>query len=160
MTLLERFQSLIILSAVLAGLGLGQVSWIAQHSGQLILPFLVMMLVGVFLHVPMQDLVSAFRNRKITTLSLLINFVWNPIFAYMLGWLFLHDLPALRIGLIMLMVTPCTDWYLIFTGIARGNVPLSISLLPWNLLLQLLLLPVYLLALAGTLVRVNLGLAR
>jgi ACR3 family arsenite efflux pump ArsB len=61
-------------------------------------------------------------------------------------------LAALWLGLIMLMVTPCTDWYLVFTNIARGNVALGTALLPLNLLLQLLLLPLYLLLLAGTLV--------
>ena len=39
--------------------------------------------------------------------------------------LFLSDHPALWVGFIMLMVTPCTDWYLIFTEIAKGNVALS-----------------------------------
>src|SRR5690625_5605399 len=50
----------------------------------------------------------------------------------------------------MLMVTPCTDWYLAFTGIAKGNVSLSTSVLPINLILQVILLPVYLLIFAGT----------
>ena len=50
----------------------------------------------------------------------------------------------------MLMVTPCTDWYLIFTGIANGNVPLGASILPLNLILQIVLLPVYLLLFMGT----------
>ncbi len=44
----------------------------------------------------------------------------------------------------MLMVTPCTDWYLIFTEIAKGNVALSTAILPVNLILQVLLLPIYL----------------
>ena len=44
----------------------------------------------------------------------------------------------------MLMVTPCTDWYLVFTGVAKGNVPLSTSILPINLILQILLLPIFL----------------
>lgn len=52
----------------------------------------------------------------------------------------------------MLLVTPCTDWYLVFTGLARGDVRLGAALLPWHLVLQLLLLPLYLLLLAGTLV--------
>jgi ACR3 family arsenite transporter len=52
----------------------------------------------------------------------------------------------------MLLATPCTDWYLVFTSIARGNLPLSLALLPANLALQLLLLPVYLLLLAGAVV--------
>lgn len=50
----------------------------------------------------------------------------------------------------MLMVTPCTDWYIIFTGLAKGNVALSTAILPLNLLLQVFLLPVYLLIFGGT----------
>ena len=49
----------------------------------------------------------------------------------------------------MLMVTPCTDWYLVFTGVAKGNVPLSATVLPSNLVLQVALLPVYLLVFGG-----------
>lgn len=77
--------------------------------------------------------------------SLSINFLWTPIFAWGLGAVFLSDLPDLWVGLLMLMVTPCTDWYLVFTGIAGGNVVLATALLPVNLVLQVLLLPVYLL---------------
>jgi ACR3 family arsenite efflux pump ArsB len=55
----------------------------------------------------------------------------------------------LQIGFIMLMVTPCTDWYLIFTGLAGGNVALGSSILPLNLILQILLLPAYLLLFMG-----------
>jgi ACR3 family arsenite efflux pump ArsB len=50
----------------------------------------------------------------------------------------------------MLMVTPCTDWYLIFTGLANGNVSLGASILPLNLILQIIFLPVYLLIFMGT----------
>jgi ACR3 family arsenite efflux pump ArsB len=57
----------------------------------------------------------------------------------------------------MLMVTPCTDWYLIFTGIANGNTALGASVLPLNLVLQIVLLPVYLLLFMGT--EVSFGLA-
>ena len=44
---------------------------------------------------------------------------------------------------------PCTDWYLIFTEIAKGNVALSTAILPVNLILQVLLLPIYLFLFAG-----------
>ena len=54
-----------------------------------------------------------------------------------------------------LMVTPCTDWYLIFTGIAKGNVALGSSILPLNLILQLLLLPVYILLIGKTSVDID-----
>jgi ACR3 family arsenite efflux pump ArsB len=55
----------------------------------------------------------------------------------------------------MLMVTPCTDWYLVFTGVAKGNVPLSASVLPANLVFQVILLPVYLLIFGGASGTVN-----
>ena len=41
------------------------------------------------------------------------------------------------------------DWYLIFTEIAKGNVALSAAILPVNLILQVLLLPIYLFLFAG-----------
>ena len=44
----------------------------------------------------------------------------------------------------MLILTPCTDWYLVFTKMAKGDLTLSLSLLPINLILQIILLPVYL----------------
>ncbi len=148
----EKFQSFIILAAVLIGLGLSRVPGVAEQAGRFILPFLLLMLLGVFIQLPLREIAAAFKHGKVTGLSLLINFVWNPLFAWLLGWIFLRQQPALWLGLIMLMVTPCTDWYLVFTNIARGNVALGTALLPWNLFLQLLLLPLYLLLLAGTLI--------
>src|SRR5699024_6696201 len=55
----------------------------------------------------------------------------------------------LRIGLLLLLVTPCTDWYLVFTAIARGHTAIAAALLPVNLILQVLLLPIYVLLLGG-----------
>jgi ACR3 family arsenite efflux pump ArsB len=42
---------------------------------------------------------------------------------------------ALWVGFLMLMVTPCTDWYLVFTAVAKGNLALSTALLPVPLVL-------------------------
>ena len=92
---------------------------------------------------------NGFRNLKFAGTSLTINFLWTPLLAWGLGALFLSDHPALWVGFIMLMVTPCTDWYLIFTEIAKGNVALSTAILPVNLILQVLLLPIYLFLFAG-----------
>src|SRR5699024_4270062 len=108
------------------------------------------MLYGLFLTIPLQQLKKAFSNIKFLGANTIINFIWTLVLAWALGSVFLFDHPALWIGFIMLMVTPCTDWYLAFTGIAKGNVSLSTSVLPINLILQVVLLPVYLLILAGT----------
>ncbi|WP_207226836.1 arsenic resistance protein [Cecembia calidifontis] len=92
---------------------------------------------------------KSFSNLKFFLANIGINFVWTPIFAYGLGYFFLHNEVSLWIGFVMLMVTPCTDWYLIFTGTAKGNTPLSASVLPLNLILQVILLPIYLLLFFG-----------
>lgn len=68
--------------------------------------------------------------------------VIEPALMALLCFVFLSV--DVRMGLVMLLVTPCTDWYLVFTGLARGNVELGASILSLNLLLQICLPPVYL----------------
>ncbi|MGM7634599.1 arsenic resistance protein [Bacillus sp. Hm123] len=150
MNLFEKLYTLIIFSAVIIGIGIGQVELIRANAEIVIVPLLVSMLYITFLQIPIEEIREAFKNRKFTYTSLIINFLWTPMLAWLLALLFLGDTPALYIGFIMLMVTPCTDWYLIFTGIAKGNVALSTAILPLNLILQVILLPFYLLIFGGT----------
>lgn len=142
MSLLNKLHTLVILVAVLLGLLLAQIPFVAVHAASLIIPFLMLMLYGLFLAMPLQGLKQGFLYKRFVTINLLVNFVWTPLLAFFLGHLFLSELQTLWIGFVMLMVTPCTDWYIIFTGIAKGN-----TVLPLNLLLQVVLLPVYLLLL-------------
>ncbi len=155
---LERYQTVLVILAVLGGLAAGRVSGVPALAESLILVFLMVMLFGAFARISLSSLRDAFGNRRVVGTSLAVNFVWNPLLAVALGALFLRDQPALWVGLLMLIVTPCTDWYLVFTDIAGGDVPLATSLLPYNLVLQLLLLPVYLYAFAGALVSLPLDL--
>ncbi|MFN4764538.1 arsenic resistance protein [Gillisia sp. Q332] len=146
---LNKYHTLIIAIAVGLGLLLGQIAAIKSFAEYLIVPFLMVMLFGLFLNIPLKNLLSSFSNHKFISANLVINFVWTPILAYLLGLLLLQDHLSLWIGFVMLMVTPCTDWYLIFTGIAEGNTSLAAAVLPVNLILQLILLPVYLLLFFG-----------
>jgi ACR3 family arsenite efflux pump ArsB len=152
MGFVEKYQTVFVLVSIVGGLALGQVVGIPAIADRLILPFLMVMLFAAFTGIPLSRLRSAFENRRIVGSSLLINFVWSPLLAVGLGAVFLRDHPALWVGLVMLMVTPCTDWYLVFTDIADGDVPLATSILPYNLVLQLVLLPLYLYVFAGELV--------
>jgi ACR3 family arsenite efflux pump ArsB len=151
----EKFQSLLVIAAIFIGLGLGQISWFSENAVYLIVPSLMVMLYGVFFNISLHCLGNAFQNYKVTGLSLGINFLWTPLFAWGLGAIFLRDNPDLWVGLIMLMVTPCTDWYIIFTSIAKGDVTLATAILPLNLLLQIILLPIYLIIFAGEMVNIN-----
>jgi len=83
------------------------------------------------------------------------NFVIIPLIAWGLALIFLKAHPAIFVGFILYLVTPCTDWFLIFTSLAKGDVPLGLALLPTNLILQVLLIPVYLFLFAGKLVPIQ-----
>ena len=155
MSLTEKLQSVFVIIAILLGLILGQIKWVEENAVSLIVPSLMVMLYGVFLNIPLNRLGQAFQNYKMTGLILGMNFLWTPVFVWGLVSIFLRDSPALWIGLIMLMVTPCTDWYLIFTGIAKGNVTLATAFLPWNMSLQVVLMPIYLLVFVGKLVQID-----
>jgi ACR3 family arsenite efflux pump ArsB len=152
---IEKYQTLIIFSAIPIGLLFGLIPLVEQYAEIFVTPFLFVMLFGAFLNIPLKDYRKAFANIKFSVTVVSINFVWTPLFIWALGKLFLSGSPILQIGFIMLMVTPCTDWYLVFTGIVKGNVPLSASVLPANLVFQVALLPVYLLIFGGASGTVN-----
>ena len=139
----------IMLSAAIIGLCIGSFTDSGGIAASLIEPFLMLMLFLVFLSIDLGRFRESFANVGFLSSAVLINFVWTPILAFVLGILFFNGSIDLRIGLMMLLVTPCTDWYLVFTAVSKGNVNLSSTLLPINLALQILLMPVYLLVFMG-----------
>ena len=142
--MIEKLEPIIIFSTVIIGLLFSNIDIIAQNSSHLINLFLCLMLFGLFLEVDMNELKNSFKNVKFTSTSLIINFLWTPLFGYFLGSLFLKGNVDVLIGFFMLILTPCTDWYLVFTKMAKGDLTLSLSILPINLVLQIILLPIYL----------------
>ena len=140
-----------LLIAMALGLLLGQINHLPQLAVHLVFPFLILMLYALFLNIPLGQIKESFQNRSFALASFSINFIWTPFLAWTLGYFFLPDSPALQLGFLMLMVTPCTDWYLAFTAQAKGNLSLSTAILPANLLLQILLLPTYLFFFSGVL---------
>lgn len=147
-------QSLIFFAAMLIGLVISNTS-IADGISVLIIPSLIVMLYFVFIEVKIIDIAKATKKSSLIFASTGLNFVFTPVLAFALGWIFIPDAPELWIGLIMLLVTPCTDWYLSYTKLARGDVPACLALLPWNLILQLTLLPIYLEIFAGALINIE-----
>ncbi|MCL2148233.1 MAG: arsenic resistance protein [Methanomassiliicoccaceae archaeon] len=147
---LTKMQPVLIIAVALAGILLGQLALFSENAGGLIEPFLMVMLFLIFLKVDVREIGQSFRNVRFSSTSVLINFVWTPIVAVILGYAFLGGSVDMMVGFLMLLVTPCTDWYLVFTGMSKGNVPLSTSILPLNLILQVLLLPLYLFLFLGT----------
>lgn len=150
MNLIGKLQPVIIITAALLGLLLGAVTPLGSVSSSLIEVFLMMLLYILFLSIDLKQIKKSFTNVRFTLSAVIINFVFTPLFGYLLGKVFFPGSLDIRIGLLMLLVTPCTDWYLVFTGLSKGNVELGMSILPLNLILQIVLLPVYLLVLIGS----------
>jgi ACR3 family arsenite efflux pump ArsB len=147
---LDRFRPPILILTIFMGLGIGLlVPEFGEVSGPIIYLTLIGLIYSVTLGVHFGDVVKAFRNIRFFSVAWGQNFIIIPILAYGLGLLFLGPYPAIFVGFILYLVTPCTDWFLVFTGMAKGDVPLALALLPTNLILQVVLLPLYLWLFAG-----------
>jgi arsenite transporter len=149
MTTLERLQSLTVAAAAVLGLAIGSVWDVGDRAGAVVMPALVLMVLAVFLQTDAAQVAQARQAPRVVGASLVLNFVLTPLLAWALGAGLLGDAPDLRIGLLLLLVTPCTDWYLVFTALGRGHTGIAAALLPVNLLLQLALLPLYITLLGG-----------
>lgn len=115
-----------------------------------------LVIVVVMLPIEIGDVGQALKKTLPTSLVLFINFIFIPLFTWWMGWLILREYPDLWVGAILYTLTPCIGWYLIFTDLAKGNVAWGVSLLPWNVTLQFLLMPVYLYLLVGHVIPIEL----
>lgn len=148
---MDRFQPLLLIASIATGLGLAKaIPTLASELGALVSIGVFVLIYLVMLGLDLGQVTAAFRQGRFLSIAIGLNFVVNPLLAWALGTIFLHDQPDLRVGLILFLVTPCIGWYLIFTELAGGDAGLGVSLLGLNLILQVLLLPVYLLAFEGT----------
>lgn len=147
---LERYQVWIYLVAIAFGLGLGVAApAVAPLLDTLLWPVLALLLFTTFVQVPLWHLPAAFRDHRLITAVLIGNFVLVPLLVVaMIHWL--PDDPALRLGVVLVLLVPCTDWFITFTRLGGGDTLKAITVTPINLLAQLLLLPVYLWLFFGT----------
>lgn len=146
---LERRQVWIYLLAILAGLLVGS-AWngVGRPFEALLWPSLMVLLYTTFVQVPLLHLRDAFRDHRFVTAVLTGNFVVVPLVVWMLVQWLPPD-PTLRLGVLLVLLVPCTDWFITFSQLGGGNVPRAIAVTPVNLLLQLLLLPLYLWLMLG-----------
>ena len=157
---LERRQVWIYLVAIAAGLGVGSL-WPAAGPAfsALLWPALVALLYVTFVQVPLLHLAEAFRDHRFVAAVLAGNFVLLPALVWGLSQ-FLPIDPVLRLGVLLVLLMPCTDWFITFSQLGGGDVPRAIAVTPLNLFLQLLLLPVYLWLMARADLAGSLGLAQ
>lgn len=156
LALLDKIQPVILIVSILVGLGIARYLPAFAVSLGWVIPFGIFLVIySILTGIELKEVLLAFRNLKTTLVALTINFLIVPLYAWLLGYFFVRSYPDVWVGLILYLITPCIGWYLIFTDLARGNVPLSITLLAWNVILQIALMPVYLRFLASKIISVD-----
>jgi len=141
---LERRQVWIYLAAILAGLALGRVApGVSTAFEAMLWPALGLLLYATFTQVPLVQLPKAFRDGRFMAANLIGNFILVPLLVWAL-LIFLPDDPAIRLGALLVLLVPCTDWTIAFTHFGGGDTRRAIAATPINLLVQLALLPLYL----------------
>lgn len=144
MKAIERYQLFIYLIAIGCGLALGGLlpDGVSRLEAML-WPALALLLYTSFTMVPLAHLREAIADRRFLAAATIGNFLVLPLLVWMLLWLVPDD-PALRLGVLLVLLAPCTDWFISFAQLGRGDARHAIAFTPFSLLLQLILLPVYL----------------
>lgn len=143
-TRIERHQVWFYLAAAVLGLVSGTL-W--PRAGGVfdvaVWPLLVALLYATFAQVPLRSIAPALRDMRFLSTALIGNFLIMPALVWALIQLTPAD-DALRLGLLLVLLVPCTDWFITFTQLGGGDTARATTLTPVNLFVQLLLLPMYL----------------
>lgn len=134
--------------AIAAAAGLASPAF-ASGAAALITPAIAVLMYAMFLQIPFLDLSAALRKRRFIGALLFANFVLIPALVWLLT-LPLAEHRALMAGALLVLLTPCIDYVVVFTHMGRGDSRLVLAATPILLLLQLALLPFYLALMLGT----------
>ena len=144
----ERHQVVLYLAAIALAVLVGWTVPTASVLGVAVTPVLALLLFATFLAVPLTALGRAFADLRFLLSVLVLNFVVVPVIVRgIVQPLEGHD--ALLLGALLVLLTPCVDYVIVFTGLAGGAADRLLAAAPLLLLVQMLLLPLYLLAFAG-----------
>ena len=106
-------------------------------------PALALMLFVTFLQVPLANLGRSFAQVRFLAALLIMNFVVVPLLVAVLLQ-FLPADPMLRLGVLLVLLTPCIDYVVTFSHLGRADARLLLAATPMLLIAQMLLLPVFL----------------
>lgn len=141
---LERHQVWVYLAAILIGLALGSISPALVPAFEALLwPALAVLLYTTFTQVRLVQLPAAFRDIRFVSAALIGNFAVLPLVVWGI-LLLVPDDPAIRLGLLLVLLVPCTDWFITFAHQAGGDLRRAIAITPALLVAQMVLLPLYL----------------
>ncbi|PRY66692.1 ACR3 family arsenite efflux pump ArsB [Vreelandella songnenensis] len=141
---LEKHQGWLYLACIGLGLVTGiHLPALAQAFEQLLWPLLGLLLYATFTQIPLPSVARSVTDGRFIVALLVGNFIAIPAFlALCVLWLPLS--PAVLAGVLLVLLVPCTDWFISFTHLGKGNTPQAVAAAPLLLLIQIIALPAYL----------------
>jgi len=143
---LDKFLGLYVGLAIIIGLIAGYYDAVWVRSNEVLLQNVMLasvyvMIFPMMLMLNIKALGNAFRNGKLVTAVVLLNFVYGPLMAVLLGILFLNN-PYVRLGLFLAWVVPCSSMSIGYVGLMMADISAATAMVALSFFLSLALIPI------------------